>query len=85
MPDHFHLLISANNNSIQSVQVGSLVLSRLSNGIRILLSSYPNAINIQQQASVPYSGKNKSEQLDSGSENYPFLAFNYIHQNPFHK
>jgi len=22
--------------------------------------------------------------LETGSENYPFIAFNYIHQNPLH-
>jgi len=85
MPNHFHFLINTNDRSIQNLRVGSLHLSQLSNGIRILLSSYANAINIQQHTTGSlFRQKTKAKELENGSENYPSIAFNYIHQNPLH-
>ena len=85
MPNHFHFLIGTNDRSIQSLQIGSLALSQLSNSIRVLLSSYTNAINIQQHTTGSlFRQKTKAKTLETGSENYPFIAFNYIHQNPLH-
>jgi putative transposase len=51
MPNHFHFLVNTNSQSIKIKKVGSLNLSELSNGIRMLLSSYSSAINKQQQSS----------------------------------
>lgn len=48
MPNHFHFLLSTNEQSVQQLKVGSPTLSALSNGIRMLLSSYATAINKQQ-------------------------------------
>ena len=83
MPNHFHFLISTNETSVTPVKVGSLTLSALSNGIRVLLSSYASAINKQQQTSGSlFRQKTKAKLLENGSANYTFTAFHYIHQNP---
>src|SRR5579885_209493 len=83
MPNHFHFLVSTNQQSVKKIKIGSLTLSALSNGIRILLSSYATAINKQQQTTGSlFRQKTKAKILNNGSVNYSFTAFHYIHQNP---
>lgn len=83
MPNHFHLLLSTNEQSIKQIKVGSLTLSALSNSIRVLLSSYATAINRQQHTSGSlFRQKTKAKSLEQGSINYTRTAFHYIHQNP---
>lgn len=83
MPNHFHFLLSTNEQSVQQLKVGSLTLSALSNGIGMLLSSYATAINKQQHTTGSlFRQKTKAKSLDSGSENYTRTTFHYIHQNP---
>jgi len=83
MPNHFHFLVGTNEQSVKQIKVGSLTLSALSNGIRMLLSSYATAINKQQHKTGSlFSQKTKAKPLEQGSENYTRTAFHYIHQNP---
>lgn len=83
MPNHFHLLINTNSNSVKTKRVGSLHLSELSNGIRMLLSSYASAINNQRKRSGSlFRQKTKAKLLNTNNVNYPFICFQYIHQNP---
>ena len=83
MPNHFHFLVNTNEKSVQEIKVGSLTLSALSNGIRLLLSSYATAINKQQNSTGSlFRQKTKSKNLENGSVNYVATAFHYIHQNP---
>ena len=83
MPNHFHFLISTNKLSVIPKDVGSLQLSALSNGFRMLLSSYTQSINKQQNTTGSLFRQNtKSKQIDDGSLNYAFTAFHYIHLNP---
>ena len=83
MPNHFHFLVSTNQQSVQPVRVGSLTLSTLSNGFKILLSSYATAVNRQNGTSGSLFRQNtKAKLLENGSENYAHIAFHYIHQNP---
>jgi len=83
MPNHFHFLISTNQHSLVPKMVGSLELSALSNGIRLLLSSYTQSINKQQHTSGSLFRQNtKSKLIDNGSIHYSFTAFHYIHLNP---
>jgi putative transposase len=49
MPNHFHFLINTNNQSVITKTVGSFEKNVLSEGIRILLSSYTQAINKQEK------------------------------------
>ncbi|MEI6507128.1 MAG: transposase [Bacteroidota bacterium] len=83
MPNHFHLLIKTTSESVKMKQVGSLQLTELSNGIRMMLTSYSSAINKQLgNTGSQFRQKTKAKLLDSNNINYPFVCFNYIHQNP---
>lgn len=83
MPNHFHFLVNTNLQSIKIRKVGSLNLSELSNGIRMLLSSYSLAINKQEKSTGSQFRQNTQAKLLNIEEvNYPFTCFQYIHQNP---
>ena len=49
MPNHFHFLIYANANSIKSKTHGNRDVNIFSKNLRILLSSYTQAINKQER------------------------------------
>lgn len=79
MPNHFHFLIRANNNTIKLVKHTPIEINSLTEGIRLLLSSYTKAI--QKQTGVSgnlFQQKTKSKCVDD----YSTIAFHYIHQNP---
>jgi len=61
-----------------------LTTNPFSEAIRILLSSYTKAINIQENRTGSLFQQNtKSKCLtDDNNAEYPFNCFNYIHQNP---
>ena len=83
MPNHFHFLINTTENSIRTKTVGSLQLTELSNGIRMLLSSFSSAINKQENMTGSlFRQKTQAKLLENESVNYPFICFHYIHQNP---
>jgi REP element-mobilizing transposase RayT len=83
MPNHFHFLIHTNENSARTRQVGHLNLCELSNGFRLLQSTYAQYINNRENRTGSlFRQKIKAKSLDSGDENYGWIAFNYIHLNP---
>lgn len=73
MPNHFHLLISTNENAAE-----------LSNGIKILLSSYTKAINNQVDRTGSLFQQNTKRKLIKVHDEGKYLnaVFNYIHLNP---
>ena len=78
MPNHFHFLISTYDN-FDPLQ--------FSNGFKTLLSSYTKAINLQEKRTGSLFQQNsKSKCLTAltnyKTNNYGFVCFNYIHQNP---
>ena len=80
MPNHFHFLIQANAASITLVKETPIKINALTEGIRMLLSSYAKAI--QKQESITgnlFQQKTKSKCVDG----YLSTAFHYIHQNAF--
>ncbi|WP_439483512.1 transposase [Cyclobacterium plantarum] len=83
MPNHFHFLINTTKDSVVETKVGSLVVPALNNGFRLLLSSYAQAINKQEGRSGSlFRQKTKAKLLEDNIKSYPFICFNYIHQNP---
>ena len=83
MTNHFHFLFYTTSESVKEKRVGSLISTNLSDGFRQLLSSYAQAINRQENRSGSlFRHKNKTKLLENGDENYPFICFHYIHQNP---
>jgi putative transposase len=97
MPNHFHLLIYADEKTIEPVQsVPPLeVVARVKNTLpiktkfseawRIALSSYTQAINKQEHRTgslFTQNTKNKQVSDDWMSLDYRHCCFSYIHQNP---
>jgi len=83
IPNHFHFLVHATENSITQTPNSNTPMQHLSDGIRLLLSSYTKAINVNQQRTGNlFQQKTKSKCLNDGSEFYGLIAFHYIHQNP---
>ena len=55
----------------------------LSNGFRLLLSSYSQAINKQEgRTGSLFRQRTKSKLLENNDAYYPIVCFNYLHQNP---
>lgn len=80
MPNHFHLLIQANSETCRLVKQTPIQINTLTEGIRLLLSSYTKAIQKQEnKVGNLFQQKTKSKCVDD----YGFIAFHYIHQNAF--
>lgn len=79
MPNHFHFIVSSNQQSIQ-IKPGAIEMNALSSGIKSLLSTYTQAVNKQNHFSGSLFLQNTKAKILT-SENGP-LAFHYIHQNP---
>ncbi|MCH8319228.1 MAG: transposase [Bacteroidetes bacterium] len=82
MPNHFHFFINTYENLIDNV---------LNKKIGTMLSSYTRAINIQEgRTGSLFREHSKAKPLEIGrstgsgtlTNEYPFICFNYIHQNP---
>jgi hypothetical protein len=83
MPNNFHFLVYTNESSVHKMKVGSLYLTKLSNGIRQCLSCYASAINRQQYSSgFLFRQKTKAEPVSCATNEYAADAFHYIHLNP---
>lgn len=86
MPNHYHLMIQANENS---VQVDNSKMQKLARRIGVLQSSYTQAINKEKGTSgslFKQKAKVKSlSQIFLGArkyQDYTLNCFLYIHQNP---
>jgi putative transposase len=78
MPNHFHFLIRANSCSTKIVKEKPIPINALTEGIRLMLSSYTKAI--QKQESITgnlFQQKTKFKCVDE----YLPTVFHYIHQN----
>ena len=61
MPNHFHFLIHATDDSTKIKRIGNIDLCELSNGFRLLQSNYAQYINKKKTAAAPYSGKKQKQ------------------------
>jgi len=82
MPNHFHLLVFIDNsNAVALNQYGSIQIQTLSKKIGIILSSYTQAVNKQENRKGSlFQPKTKSKPIES--QQHGFNSFHYIHQNP---
>jgi hypothetical protein len=84
MPNHFHFLIYANEGSAKLLPKTTIPIQYLSEGIRLLLSSYTKGIQKQEGFNGNlFQQKTKAKAVSSINVNYALTAFHYIHQNPF--
>ncbi len=92
MPNHFHFLIYANSKSEENKKYGNGVANIFSENLRIMLSSYTQAINKQEKQTGSLFQQNSkmkplndifygkiSKPTDIG---YDYYCFHYIHNNP---
>jgi REP element-mobilizing transposase RayT len=83
MPNHFHFLINADSRTITTKVIAGKEKNILSEGIRMLLSSYTQAINNQNNTFGSLFQQNtKAKAIAKDSNLYDLLCFHYIHQNP---
>ncbi|HMC98715.1 MAG TPA: hypothetical protein VKH37_01130 [Ferruginibacter sp.] len=76
-------MVHANELTIKLVKQTPLEINALTEGIRLLLSSYTNGINRQNNRTGSlFQQKTKMKCIDDGSRHYGYTAFQYIHQNP---
>lgn len=91
MPNHFHFLVKATDVSIIPVPNAIIPSQGLTEGIRLLLSSYTKALNKQlnlsgnlfQQKTKAKCTSLVSDTIKNTIKNYSTIAFHYIHQNPW--
>jgi putative transposase len=84
MPNHFHFLIHANPVTCEIVKQAPLRINKLTEGIRLLLSSYTQGINVQlNRTGNLFQQKTRSKCVLDGDDKYGYTTFHYIHQNPF--
>lgn len=84
MPTHFHFLVHTDERSWTQVSKTVIPTQQLTEGIRLLLSSYSKGINKQQHTTGNiFQQKTKAKCLNEGGNNYDIIAFHYIHQNPW--
>jgi len=84
MPNHFHFLIHSDERTIATKTIRTQAKNVLSEGIRLLLRSYAQAINKQNQFSGSLFQQNtKAKPIVKGSRNYDLTVFHYIHQNAY--
>lgn len=83
MPNHFHLLVKANQKSVGERKLGMIVTNELSNGLRIAQSQYAQYYNeVYKSSGSIFRPKPKFKCLNNGSGNYILNCFLYILQNP---
>ncbi|HEY8687946.1 MAG TPA: transposase [Chitinophagaceae bacterium] len=91
MPNHFHFLIKATDVSEMPVPKAVIPTQNLTEGIRLLLSSYTKGLNKQLNLNGNlFQQKTKAKctsllsdtfKVSDNKENYSTTAFHYIHQN----
>lgn len=83
MPNHFHFLIYATKDSERPKLSGNIETCELSNGFRLLQSTYAKYINKQRNRTGSlFKQKAQAKSMHDGDKHYEFTAFQYIHQNP---
>ena len=87
MPNHFHFLIHADERTEKEMAELRITTNVLSEGIRLLLSSYTKGINKQEERTgnlIQQKTKSKcvSDATKLNEEGYAATCFYYIHQNP---
>lgn len=83
MPNHFHFLIYSDHRTIKTKLVSGLQKNAMSEGFRVLLSSYTQAINKQNNTTGSLFQQNTKAKLVAKNDlRYATTCFHYIHQNP---
>ena len=83
MPNHYHFLIYATSDSERVKRLGNIDTCELSNGFRLLQSTYASYINRERtRTGSLFKQKAQAKSMHDGGKHYELIAFRYIHQNP---
>ncbi|MGB8190851.1 MAG: hypothetical protein WCF67_02975 [Chitinophagaceae bacterium] len=89
LPNHFHLMLEANEQCAATKKQGGLLLDPLTNGFRKLLSAHSHRFNkIYNRSGALFRPKTKSKNLlvrpgvYLPENDYCLNCFCYVHQNP---
>ncbi len=93
MPNHFHLMVCTDERVAVQIKQGGLIIDKLTNGVRKLLSGYARMYNKKYNRSGSlFRQKTKCKLLSDESVlashslsviDYCSNCFHYIHQNPW--
>jgi len=84
MPNHFHFLIHANEASVKPVKELPIKINALTEGFRLLLSSYSQGINKQEKRTGNlFQQKTQLKNISEGQKNYGYTAFLLYSSEPF--
>ena len=85
MPNHFHLMIVANDETLKQATNQKNEISQFSENLRLMLSQYTKAVNRQENLIGSLFRQNtKSKCLNQINTNkYALACFHYIHRNPY--
>jgi REP element-mobilizing transposase RayT len=82
MPNHFHFLIHANADTCRLVKHTPIEINALTEGIRLMLSSYAKGIQ-QQEGLTGNLFQQKTKSKCANDQDYASAVFHYIHQNAY--
>ncbi len=83
MPNHFHFLVYATEQSAMIKKVGTLDSCYLSNGFRIVQSNYALYINKERgRTGSLFRQKAKAKCVNNDNEDNSLAVLAYIHENP---
>jgi REP element-mobilizing transposase RayT len=82
MPNHFHFLINVTEESLKPAKSGGIIMPAITNGFRLLQSSYAKGVNKQLNRSGNLFQQKTKAKLTNEAKDYSITAFHYIHQNP---
>jgi REP-associated tyrosine transposase len=82
MPNHFHFLMDITDASLEPVRSGGIFMPAITNGFRLLESSYAKGINKQLDRTGNLFQQKTKAKFTNKAKDYPLTAFHYIHQNP---
>ncbi len=91
MPNHFHIMVYADERISNLQKQGGLEIDALTNGIRKLLSGYARIFNARHgKTGSLFRQKTKVKDLTdelpprfANLTDYYFFCFHYIHRNPW--
>ena len=82
MPNHFHFLVNINDESLKPVKSGGIIMPAITNGFRLLQSSYAKGVNKELNRTGNLFQQKTKARWTNDAKDYSITAFHYIHQNP---
>lgn len=82
MPNHFHFLTDVTQEELTPVKSGAIFMPAITNGFRLLQSSYAKGINKERNRTGNLFQQKTKAKWTKDAKDYSLMAFHYVHQNP---